>query len=131
MVEDTSKSPRSIPKPQRFEKSCIFCQIVVGERPATVLHQDDLVTAFRDINPQAPTHILIVPNDHIAGIAEVEKKHGDLLARMFATANRLAESEGLSRGYRLVLNQGPLAGQSVFHLHLHLLGGRAMRWPPG
>ncbi|MBI2845019.1 MAG: histidine triad nucleotide-binding protein, partial [Chloroflexi bacterium] len=111
--------------------SCVFCQIVVGERAATIIHQDALVTAFRDINPQAPTHILIIPNEHIPGIAEIEEQHGDLVARMFATANHLAHSEGLSRGYRLVLNQGPLAGQSVFHLHLHLLGGRAMRWPPG
>lgn len=131
MVEDPSKSPRSIPKPQRFEKSCIFCQIVVGERPADVLHQDELVTAFRDINPQAPTHILIVPNEHIAGAPEIEEGHGELLARMILTANKLAVSEGRERGYRLVINQGPLSGQSVFHLHLHLLGGRAMRWPPG
>lgn len=112
-------------------KSCVFCGIVAGERPAEILYQDDLVTAFRDINPQAPTHFLIVPNEHIAGVTNIEEQHGHLMVQMIRAANRLAEQEGLSRGYRLVFNQGPLSGQSIFHLHLHLLGGRAMRWPPG
>lgn len=111
---------------------CLFCKIVDGQIPATIVHRDDLVTAFRDINPQAPTHILIVPNKHVDGLAQLADEHAPALAAMFAAANKLAASEGVTQnGYRLVLNQGRDGGQTVFHLHMHLLGGRAMRWPPG
>lgn len=111
---------------------CPFCKIVQGKTPSRIVHRDEHVTAFHDINPQAPTHILIVPNQHIAGADEITSEHAPVVAAMLAAAKRLAESEGIAAGgYRLVLNVGPDAGQSVFHLHLHLLGGRRMTWPPG
>lgn len=111
---------------------CLFCKIVAKQIPAQTVYQDELVTAFRDINPHAPTHILIVPNQHISGATALEATHAPTLAAMFALAKQLAESEGLTAGgYRLVINEGPDAGQTVFHLHLHLLGGRQMGWPPG
>ncbi len=111
---------------------CIFCQIVEREEGAEIVYQDDEITAFRDINPQAPKHILIIPNRHIRSLAQIEAQDALLLSRMIQVANDLALKEGIAtRGYRLVINCGPEAGQSVHHLHLHLLGGRPMRWPPG
>ena len=110
---------------------CVFCRIVRGESPAHILYQDDDVTAFRDLHPQAPIHILIVPNRHIAGVAQVELEDAALLGKLFVVARRLAEQEDIVDGYRLVINNGPRSGQSVFHLHVHLLGGRALSWPPG
>ncbi len=111
---------------------CIFCRIVRGEAPAEILYKDDLVTAFRDIHPQAPVHIQIIPNRHIPAVAAVTPNDAELLARMIAVANQLATEQGVARaGYRLVINSGAQAGQSVNHLHLHLLGGRRMGWPPG
>ena len=111
---------------------CLFCKIVNGQIPSNTVYKDQLVTAFRDINPQAPTHILIVPNQHIGGAAEIDPSHASVLIAMFAAARRLTESEGIAAGgYRLVINEGPNAGQTVFHLHLHLLGGRTLAWPPG
>ncbi len=111
---------------------CPFCRIIAGQAPAEIVHQDELVTAFRDAHPQAPTHILIVPNEHLPSVAHLEPAHAALWMRMVAVANDLARQEGLAEsGYRLVTNCGPQAGQSVAHLHLHLLGGRWMRWPPG
>jgi len=111
---------------------CVFCRIVRGETHTEILYQDDLVTAFRDIRPQAPTHVQIVPNRHIPAAAALTPDDAELLGRMVAVANNLAAEEGISRsGYRLVINNGPQAGQSVNHLHLHLLGGRRLGWPPG
>lgn len=111
---------------------CLFCRIAAGEIPATIVHDDDHVVAFRDINPVAPTHILLIPRRHIASAADVAKADGELLGRLFAVASRLARDEGIaSSGFRLVTNVGPDAGQSVEHLHLHLLGGRKLAWPPG
>lgn len=111
---------------------CLFCRIVAGEIPADVVARDDLVLAFRDVNPQAPTHILVIPREHLASAADLAEHHGDLLAAMFAMANRAAAGDGRAEsGYRLVLNVGPDAGQSVDHLHLHVLGGRRLAWPPG
>lgn len=111
---------------------CIFCRIARGETPAEILYQDDLVTAFRDIHPQAPTHLQIIPNRHIPAVADVTPADAELLGRMITVANHLAVQEGIAQsGYRLVINTGPQAGQSVNHLHLHLLGGRRMGWPPG
>ncbi|MEK7277894.1 MAG: histidine triad nucleotide-binding protein [Chloroflexota bacterium] len=111
---------------------CLFCQIAARKIPASILYQDDLVTAFRDIHPQAPAHILIIPNQHLDGVAALNAGHAPLLAALFTAATQLATQEGLADdGYRLVLNQGRNGGQSVFHLHLHLLGGRRMSWPPG
>jgi histidine triad (HIT) family protein len=112
--------------------ACIFCNIVRGEVSATIVYQDDLVTAFRDINPKAPVHVLVVPNEHIPSVRELRAEHGALLARMFEAASRIAAQEQVAEtGFRLVINNGPHAGQSVDHLHLHLLGGRPMAWPPG
>ncbi|MCL5026175.1 MAG: histidine triad nucleotide-binding protein [Chloroflexi bacterium] len=110
----------------------IFCQIVARKIPADIVFQDDQVTAFRDINPQAPVHIVVVPNRHIPDVSDLTPADAPLLGRLFAVANELARREGIaSSGYRLVINHGRDAGQSVAHLHLHLLGGRAMAWPPG
>lgn len=110
---------------------CVFCRIVRGEAPARIVYQDEDVTAFRDSRPRAPTHILIVPNRHITGVAAAEPEDSELLGNLFVIARRLAEQEDIVDGYRLVVNNGPRAGQSVFHLHVHLLGGRPMGWPPG
>ena len=111
---------------------CIFCRIVARELPADIVHQDELVTAFRDVRPQAPVHILVVPNQHLASIGDIRPEYFELLGHMFAVANQLAAQEGIAEtGYRLIINRGKQSGQSVYHLHLHLLGGRWMRWPPG
>ena len=110
---------------------CIFCRIVRGEAPARIVYQGEDVTAFHDLHPRAPIHILIVPNRHIAGVAHVEPEDAALLGKLFVVARWLAEQESIGNGYRLVVNNGPLAGQSVFHLHVHLLGGRPLGWPPG
>ncbi len=107
---------------------CIFCKIIKGEIPGNIVHKDDHVTAFRDINPAAPTHILIVPNKHIESVNFIIPDDEALIGKLFATAKQLAEKESIAEsGYRLVVNTGAEAGQTVFHLHLHLLGGRAMR----
>jgi histidine triad (HIT) family protein len=114
------------------DPDCIFCKIVSGEIPSTSVLDRGRVFAFRDVSPQAPTHILIVPKEHIRDVSVFDESSGDLLAEMIASANELARSEGIDgSGYRLVLNLGPDAGQTVFHLHLHVLGGRPMAWPPG
>ncbi len=111
---------------------CIFCKIARGDVPAQIVHQDGQVTAFRDVNPQAPVHLLVIPNQHVGSAAELGPGNGPLLAAMLVVANRMAEGEGVAgTGYRLVLNVGADAGQSVPHLHLHLLGGRPLAWPPG
>ncbi|MFP4343156.1 MAG: HIT domain-containing protein [Anaerolineales bacterium] len=115
-----------------MEPTCVFCRIVAGEESADVLYRGESLSAFRDDNPQAPTHILIVPNRHIESLREVEEEDRELLGRLLLRARRLAEEVGVAgAGYRLVLNVGAQAGQSVNHLHLHLLGGRSLRWPPG
>lgn len=111
--------------------SCIFCRIVRREAPARIIYQDEEVTAFHDANPQAPVHVLIVPNRHIIGIAQTTTEDAPLLGKLLIVARQLAEELKVTDGYRLVVNSGPLSGQSVFHLHLHLLGGRPLRWPPG
>jgi histidine triad (HIT) family protein len=113
------------------ETSCLFCRIAAREVPADIVRESDRLVAFRDTNPQAPTHVLIIPKEHVASLAEIEDRHGDMLADVAQAAAHLAEAEGLASGWRLVANVGPDAGQSVFHLHFHLLGGRHMGWPPG
>lgn len=111
---------------------CIFCRIARGEIEAQVVYRDDQVVAFRDINPQGPVHILVIPIEHLSGIAEAGDEHNELLGRMLNVARRIAADEGVARrGYRLIINQGRDVGQSVDHLHLHLIGGRPMGWPPG
>jgi histidine triad (HIT) family protein len=111
---------------------CLFCRIATGEIPADVVRSDPDVLAFRDISPQAPTHILIIPRKHIASVSELEPEDGELMGKLFFMARDLARQEGISEGgYRMVVNAGADAGQTVFHIHLHLLGGRGMGWPPG
>jgi histidine triad (HIT) family protein len=111
---------------------CVFCRIIAGEIPTGFLHSDDLVVAFRDITPKAPTHILLMPREHIVAAADLTDAHGPMLGRLFAVAAKLARETGIAEsGFRLVTNSGKGAGQSVPHLHFHLIGGRPMRWPPG
>lgn len=113
-------------------QDCLFCKIVSGETGSTVVLDRGGVFAFRDINPAGPTHILLIPKQHIRDVSEISSEHGDLLAEIFSVARELAESEGIVQsGFRIVTNTGPNAGQSVFHLHFHLIGGRRMAWPPG
>ena len=118
-------------------KDCIFCKIVRKEIPSKGVYEDDLVYAFHDINPVAPVHILIVPKKHIFGIQTLEEEDKPLVGHMFYIARKIGEELGLASptdlkgGYRLVFNVGENSGQSVFHLHLHLIGGRPMSWPPG
>ncbi len=114
------------------DPTCLFCRIVAGEIPSTQVYSDEQVVAFRDVNPQAPVHVLIIPRHHIAGINTAEGEGGAILSALVRAANHIARAEGVGEsGYRLVWNVGPDAGQSVFHLHLHLLGGRPLGWPPG
>jgi histidine triad (HIT) family protein len=110
---------------------CLFCKIIAGAIPADIVHRDEQVVAIRDINPVAPVHLLILPVRHIASVAEAQAADASLLGALALTAGRLAAEAGLARGYRLVINTGADGGQSVGHLHQHLIGGRAMRWPPG
>jgi len=113
------------------DANCLFCKIAGGEIPADIVHQDDLVLAFRDINAKAPTHVLLIPRRHIASAAELGAQDAEMLGRLFSVAAQVARDAGVERGYRLVSNVGAGAGQSVPHLHFHLLGGRSMTWPPG
>ena len=115
----------------RVTAQCLFCRIVAGEIPATVVHQTDTTLAFRDLEPQAPTHVLVVPRSHYPNAAALAEGEPDTAAHLFDTAREIAENDGLDGGYRLVFNTGPDAHQTVFHVHMHLLGGRAMGWPPG
>jgi histidine triad (HIT) family protein len=113
-------------------QECLFCKIAGGEIDADVVHTSEHVVAFRDINPQAPVHILIIPKEHIESAKVLGEKQADLLAEIFAAAAHLAKANEVDKsGWRLVTNVGAQAGQSVHHLHFHLLGGRAMGWPPG
>ena len=111
---------------------CLFCGIANGDIPGDIVYRDESVLAFRDIDPKAPVHLLIIPRKHVAGIHELEEEDGETMGRAMTVARRLAEEHGVSEsGFRIVVNTGPDAAQSVHHIHLHLLGGRAMGWPPG
>ena len=113
-------------------KDCLFCRIVDGDIPAEIVYESDTALAFRDINPQAPTHVLIIPRRHISTINDLDADDQELVGSLFSAAKDVAQQEGLAEsGYRTVMNCGEGAGQSVFHIHLHLLGGRIMNWPPG
>lgn len=112
-------------------QDCLFCQIVAGTVPSEKVHETDNVLAFRDINPGAPTHILVIPKGHIASAVEFESAHGDLLVELFDVIGEIARGEGIADGTRVVTNIGAKAGQSVFHVHFHVLGGRPLSWPPG
>jgi histidine triad (HIT) family protein len=112
--------------------SCLFCRIVAGEIPSTKVREDDLVLAIRDIAPQAPTHVLLMPRRHVRSLDDLGDAHAALLGRIFALSAEIARAEGVEAdGYRVVANHGRAAGQSVDHLHFHLLGGRDLAWPPG
>jgi histidine triad (HIT) family protein len=110
---------------------CLFCRIASRDVPAQLVLDRDDVLAFRDVNPQAPTHILVIPKEHIASLEAVGDHHGPLLSNLVAAANEVAREDGVAGGFRLVTNIGRAAGQSVDHLHLHVLGGRSLTWPPG
>ena len=110
---------------------CLFCKIVSGEVPAKKVFEDEHTFAFEDIDPIAPTHVLIVSKKHIRGLKEASADEAHIVGRCHLTAAQIAKQRGIEEGYRTVLNVGPKSGQSVFHLHVHLLGGRDLRWPPG
>jgi histidine triad (HIT) family protein len=112
--------------------NCIFCRIIAGEAPGEILYQDERVTAFRDIHPVAPTHVLIVPNNHLASVNEMTGEDEATLGHLFTVARLVAEQEEIQdSGYRLIINTGPHAGQVIHHLHMHLIGGQRMRYPMG
>ena len=110
---------------------CIFCRIIRGEAPASKVYEDERAFVFEDINPQASTHVLIIPKKHIGGLKEARPEDAEIIGYLHLLAAQIARQRGIEDGYRTVFNVGPRAGQSVFHLHLHLLGGRSLRWPPG
>jgi histidine triad (HIT) family protein len=114
------------------QKDCLFCKIVDGDLPADIVYENDTLVAFRDINAKAPTHILLIPRRHIATMNDLQNGDESLAGELFITAAKIAADEGLADdGYRVVMNCNEAAGQSVFHIHLHLMGGRTMGWPPG
>jgi len=111
---------------------CIFCKIATGEIPADLIYEDDLVVGFRDLNPQAPTHVLLIPRKHIATLNDLQPEDEAIVGRLYTAAAKVAAQEGIAeQGYRTLINCNDDGGQTVFHLHLHLLGGRRMSWPPG
>jgi histidine triad (HIT) family protein len=114
------------------EKSCLFCKIIAGEIPGDFLHQDEQCVVLRDINPQAPMHVLVIPREHLESLDDASQKDEALLGHLLRIAARMANEQGhADHGYRTVINTGAGAGQSVFHLHAHVLAGRPMHWPPG
>jgi histidine triad (HIT) family protein len=112
-------------------KDCLFCRIIRGEIPSKKVYEDEHTYAFDDINPQAPTHVLVVPKKHVRGLKEAAAGDAELIGHCQLAAANIARQRSIEDGYRTVLNVGPRAGQSVFHLHVHLLGGRNLQWPPG
>ena len=110
---------------------CLFCKIIEGKIPSKKVYEDDRVFAFEDINPQAPTHVLLIPKRHVEGLNKATAEDAELLGYLQLAAAKLGRERGIEDGYRTVLNVGPKSGQSVFHIHLHLIGGRDMKWPPG
>lgn len=111
---------------------CLFCKIIAGQIPAKIAYQDDKCLAFHDINPQAPVHVLVIPREHIASLKEASTNQHELLGHLLTSAAKIANELGISEsGFRTVINTGAGAGQSVFHIHVHVLGGRALAWPPG
>ncbi len=114
------------------ESNCLFCKILAGEIPADIVYESETAIAFRDINPQAPTHVLIIPRKHIARINDIGEDDQSIVGSLFSAAREIAAAEGMGdEGYRAVMNCNEAAGQTVFHIHLHLLGGRDLDWPPG
>jgi histidine triad (HIT) family protein len=116
----------------RYQMACLFCEIAAGRQPARLVHEDERIVAFHDIHPQAPTHVLLIPREHVSSLLELQEADEALAGGLVRTARDLASRFGLAeRGFRLVFNCGPEAGYSVYHVHLHLLGGRSLGWPPG
>jgi len=113
------------------DPTCVFCRILRGELPSKKVHEDEHVYAFEDIHPKAPTHVLIIPKKHFAGLKEAATADAELIGRCHLAAAEIARQRGIEQGYRTIVNVGPGACQSVFHLHVHLLGGRPLSWPPG
>jgi histidine triad (HIT) family protein len=114
------------------DPDCLFCKIIAGEIPGEFVHRDDLVVAIHDISPKAPTHLLLLPVEHVAAAADLTEDHAPMLGRLFSVAAKLAREAGIAEsGFRIVTNSGTGAGQSVYHIHFHLMGGRSMGWPPG
>jgi histidine triad (HIT) family protein len=111
--------------------SCLFCKIVDGSIPSTAIYEDELCYAFADIRPQAPVHVLVTPREHIASLADADRDDCALLGHLLWAAGQIARNKGLAKGYRVVINTGEDGGQTVDHLHVHLLGGRPLAWPPG
>jgi histidine triad (HIT) family protein len=124
----TEHSDQTITDPT---SNCLFCRILRGEIAAKKVYEDEHVFAFEDINPQAPTHVLVIPKRHFAGLKEAQADDAEVIGRCHLAAAEIARQQKIEQGYRTVLNVGPGAGQSVFHLHVHLLGGRHLGWPPG
>ena len=115
-----------------MEQDCIFCKIARHEIPAQTVFEDEDVVAFKDLNPVAPVHILIIPKEHISGMMAITRENAGILGKIFLAAEKLAQDAGIEKtGFRVVVNHGREAGQSVFHMHFHLLGGRPLHWPPG
>lgn len=115
-----------------MSENCLFCKIIAGEIPSKIVYEDDVCIAFEDISPQAPTHVLIIPREHIASLDEAEEKHKETLGHLLITGAEIARDEGFAeKGYRTVINTNEQGGQTVFHLHAHLLGGRQFIFPPG
>ena len=113
-------------------EDCIFCKIARHEIPSQIVFEDEDVVAFKDVKPVAPVHIVIIPKEHISGVMAITEENGDILTKIFLAAKKLAKETGIDKtGFRVVVNHGREAGQSVFHLHFHLLGGRPLSWPPG
>jgi histidine triad (HIT) family protein len=110
---------------------CLFCKIAKKEMDSEIVFESENLLAFRDVNPVGPTHVLVIPKEHIGSADDLTAAHGELLGEIFATLASIADEEGIERGHRIVTNIGPEAGQSVNHLHFHLIGGRTMSWPPG
>ena len=114
-----------------MEENCLFCKIIAGKIPSKKVYEDDKVFAFEDIDPKAPTHVLIIPKRHVRGLKEAQAEDAEIIGYSHLVAANIARDRGIEDSYRTVYNVGPGSGQSVFHLHLHLIGGRDMRWPPG
>lgn len=112
-------------------ENCLFCKIIRGEIPSKKVYEDEHTFAFEDIDPKAPTHVLVIPKQHLAGLKEAASVDAEIIGRCHLVAAKIARERQIEDGYRTVLNVGPRSGQSVFHLHVHLLGGRDLRWPPG
>jgi histidine triad (HIT) family protein len=131
MKKDLNLKARSNSEEVGDLTDCLFCKIIKKELPSDIVYEDDDVLAFRDIKPQAPVHVLIIPKRHIESLADLTEQDKDAMGHVMFVASRLARDFGISKGYRVVANCGKDAGQSVFHIHMHLLGGRSLGWPPG